>query len=93
MAQFANIMGNFGTSISMQVNGQQINPGMQNGTFFTGGSGMPIFMQGPSGTGYYQVIQDDGNEYEYDEDEDDYDVEYFQEEEELDRDGNPIPSP
>jgi len=86
-------MGNFGTNISLQVNGQQVNPGMQSGTFFSSGNGMPVYMQGPEGTGYYQVIQDDGNEYEYDEDENDYDVEYFEDEEELDRDGNPMPSP
>jgi heme-binding NEAT domain protein len=46
-------------------------------------------MHGPNGTGYYQVVSDDG-EYEY---EGEYDIEYFEDEDELDREGNPLPSP
>jgi hypothetical protein len=62
---------------------------MQNGTFFSGGNGQPIFMQGPNGTGYYQVV--DGEEYEYEGELED-DVEYFEDDDELDREGNPIPA-
>jgi hypothetical protein len=47
---------------------------MQSGTFFSGGNGQPIYMQGPNGTGYYQVINDD-DEYEYEDDLGDYEVE------------------
>lgn len=68
-----------------------MNPG-QGGTFFSGSNGMPVFMQGPQGTGYYQIVNDVSQEYEYEGDNGDYGGEYFEDDDELDRDGNPIPT-
>ena len=51
---------------------------------------MPMYVQGPNGTGYYQVVNSEGQEY--GNEADDYDVEYFEDEDELDREGNPLPT-